>query len=379
MSLLRDKYAIVGVGNTEYGKLPGRSSYSLNIEAIKNALDDAGLSVKDVDGVLCKYPSSNFENLYSAKIAQQLGIYPKLIATIDQAGASNISLITYAAMAIEAGMCEVVVCSYGDNPLTRTKSHYSKPRGEQGPFGLFGTPASYAMITQRHMYEYGTTSEQLGAIAVACRKHASLNPNAFFQKPMTIEDHQNSRMLADPLRLFDCCPITDGGAAVIVTSAERAKSLRRKPVYISGFGQSHISKEVPYRKNLHESGAKRSAEQAYKMAGLSPQDVDVAQIYDCYTITALMTLEEYGFCKKGEGGAFVENGRIEIGGELPVNTAGGLLSETGMPGMQLIVEGVRQLRGECGERQVNDANVCIVSNQGGIMQTHSTLLLRGEL
>lgn len=373
---LKDKYAIVGVGNTEYGKLPGRSSYSLNIEAIKKALDDAGLNVRDVDGILCKYPTSNFESIYAAKLAQQLGIYPKVMATIDQAGASNISLINYAMMAIETGQCETVVCSYGDNPLTRSRATYDRPRGEGAPFGMFGTPSGYAMVAQRHMYEYGTTSEQLAAIAVSNRKNAMKNPNAFFRKEMTIADHQASKMVADPLHLFDCCPLTDGGAAVVVTSAERAKSLRKKPIYIMGIGQSHISWEVPYRKNLTLSGAKRSSEMAYKMAGIGPKDIDVAQIYDCYTIAALITLEDYGFCVKGEGGDYVASGKINLDGELPINTSGGLLSETGMPGMQLIIEGVRQLRGECGERQVRDPEICIVSNQGGIMQTHSTLIIR---
>lgn len=376
MSNVSGKYAIAGIGNTAYGKLPGRSSYSLNIEAIKNALDDCGLKVADVDGLLCKYPTSNFESIYAAKIAQQLGIYPKVLATIDQAGASNIGMIHYAISAIEAGMCETVVCSYGDNPLTRSRAAYAKPRGEGAPYGLFGTPSAYAMITQRHMFEYGTTSEQLAAIAVSNRKNAMKNPNAMFKKEMTIEDHQNSPIVADPLRLFDICPITDGGAAVVVTSADRAKDLRKKPIYIMGVGQSHISWEVPYRSNLTESGAKRSGEMAYKMAGMGPEDMDIAQIYDCYTSVALITLEDYGFCKKGEGGDFVSSGNIELNGSLPMNTSGGLLSETGMPGMQLILEGVRQLRGECVERQVKEAETCIISNQGGIMQTHSTLIIR---
>lgn len=375
---LRGKYAIVGVGNTKYGKVPGRSSYSLNLEAIKNALDDAGLTPKDVDGVLTKYPTSRFENIYAARIAQRLGIVPKVAATIDQAGASNIGLIMYAVWAIESGMCNVVVCSYGDNPLTGSRATYHRPRNDGAPFGMYGTPAGYAMIAQRHMHEYGTTSEQLGAIAVACRRHGALNPNAHFQQEITIEDHQNSRMVAHPLRLFDCCPISDGGAAVVVTSMERARSLKKKPVRILGFGQSHISWEVTYRTNLTESGAKQSGEMAYRMAGIGPEDVDIVQIYDCYTIAALITLEDYGFCKKGEGGAFVEGNRLHIDGELPMNTSGGLLSETGMPGMQLIVEGVRQLRGECGPRQVPGAEICMISNQGGIMQTHSTLILSGS-
>jgi acetyl-CoA acetyltransferase len=232
MSDFRGTYAIAGVGQTAYGELPGRSSYSLNLEAIKAATDDAGLTLGDIDGVFCKYPTSKFESIFAAKIAQQLGIYPKVIATLDQAGASNISLIAYAAMAIEAGMCEVAVCSYGDNPATKSRAAYGRPRGEGAPFGMFGTPSGYALIAQRHMYEYGTTSQQLGAIAVAARTHAALNPHAQFRRAITLADHQNSRMLADPLHLLDACPITDGGAAVIITSAARARSLRSQPVVI---------------------------------------------------------------------------------------------------------------------------------------------------
>jgi acetyl-CoA acetyltransferase len=197
-----------------------------------------------------------------------------------------------------------------------------------------------------------------------------------YGRPITIEDHQSSRFVVEPLRLLDCCLVSDGGAAVVITSAERARNLRKPPVYIAGIGQSHPVTDIGQRYPITETGAKGSGEMAFRMAGIEPKDVDVAEIYDCFTITVLMTLEEYGFCKKGEGGAFVEGGRIELGGELPVNTAGGLLSETGMPGMQLIVEAVRQLRGECGPRQVKDAKIAIVSNQGGIMTTHSTLILR---
>jgi len=373
---LKDKYAVVGAGKTRLGKLPGRSSYSLNVEAIKNALDDAGLNVSDVDAVLCKYPTSSFESLYASKIAHLLGIEPNVAATIDQAGASNIGMIQYAMMAIDAGLCNVVVCSYGDNPLTGSRAVYQRSRSEGAPYGFFGAPASYAMIARRHMEEYGTTGDQLAAITIACRKHGALNEDSHVKKPVSLDDYRKSPYIVEPLRLLDCCLISDGGAAVVVTSADRARDLRKPPVYISGIGQSHPSSELTHRKNMTTSGAKRSGEMAFNMAGVRPNDMDFAQIYDCFTITALMTLEDYGFCEKGEGGAFVQGGRIELGGELPMNTSGGLLSETGMPGMQLIVEAVRQLRGECRERQVPNSRMGVVSNQGGIMHTHSTLVLR---
>ncbi len=232
------------------------------------------------------------------------------------------------------------------------------------------------MITLRHMHEYGTSSRQLGAVAVSTRKWASMNPNAQMQTPMTIEYHQNSRWVTWPLHLLDCCLVSDGGAAVVVTSAERARSLRKPPVYVMGIGQRHVAWELNHRPVLTEAGGKESGALAFRMAEITPQDVDVAEIYDCFTITPVMTLEDYGFCGKGEGGDFVEGGRIEPGGELPMNTSGGLLSESGMAGMQLIVEAVGQLRGECGARQVNDAEIACISLQGGVMHSHSTLILR---
>jgi acetyl-CoA acetyltransferase len=375
---LRGKYAIVGVGNTRYGKIPGVSALAHNVEAIARAIEDAGVKKEEIDAVLTKAPTSNFQMLWSAKVAQAIGIVPKVTATLDQAGASNIGLIEYAIMAMELGQCSMAVISYGDNPLTGSRAAYSRPRGDDAAYGFFGAPAGYAMIARRHMEEFGTTSRQLGAVAVACRKHASMNPNAQFQTPITLEDHQNSRYVAEPLHLLDCCPVSDGGAAIIVTSAERARDLKKPPVYILGIGQSHPAWDVHTREQITTSGAKASGEMAFKMAGLGPRDMQFAQLYDCFSIVPIITLEDYGFCKKGEGGAFVEGGRIQLGGELPLNTSGGLLGETGMPGMQLIIEGVRQIRGECGPRQVPNARVGIVSGQGGIMTTHATLILGAE-
>ncbi len=375
----RGRYAVVGVGNTAYGKLAGRSAMSLSVEAVRNALADAGLRPADVDAVLTKAPTSNFTMLWSAQVAQAVGIVPQVTATLDQAGASNIGLVGYAMWCIETGQCHTAVIVYGDNPATGSRATYARPRGEGAAYGMFGVPPWYALIAQRHMHEYGTTSEQLGAVAVACRKHAAMNPGAQFQSPITLEDHHASRFVAEPLRLLDCCPISDGAAAIVVTSAERASGMRKPPVYVLGIGQGHPAWDVPYRSTLTTSGAATSGPMAFRMAGITPADVDVAQLYDCFTIVPIVTLEDYGFCAKGEGGAFVEQGRIALGGALPLNTSGGLLGETGMPGMQLIVEGVRQMRGECGGRQVPDARICVVSGQGGVMTTHATLVLGKEV
>ncbi len=375
---IRGKYAIVGVGNTRYGRVPGVSALTHNVDAIASALDDCGLKTRDIDAVLTKAPSSDFQMLWSAKVADAIGVVPKTTATLDQAGASNIGLITYAIMCMELGMCTTAVISYGDNPLTGKRSFYNRPRGDDAAYGFFGAPAGYAMIAQRHMQKFGTTSQQLGAVAVNARRNASLNANAHFREPITMDDHETSRFVAEPLRLLDCCPVSDGGAAIVVTSAERARDLKKAPAYILGMGQSHPSWDVSRRLEATTSGAVESGEMAFRMAGLGPSDVDFAELYDCFSIVPIVTLEDYGFCKKGEGGAFVEGGRIHLEGELPICTSGGLLGETGMPGMQHILESVRQVRREAGERQVARSAVGLVSGQGGIMTTHATMLVGAE-
>ena len=374
---LSGKVVIAGIGHTAFGKHPGRSTVSLNVEAIRKALADAGIEKSQVDGLMVKAPTSKFEMMYAQKLAEALGMQPRIGGVYDHGGASNISMISYAAMAIEAGQCEVAVVSLADNPATGTRAAYEKSYGDDGSalFGWFSTPAGYAMIAQRHMAQYGTTSDQLGAIAVACRKHGAANPHAQLRRPLTLEQYRESRLIVEPLRRDDCCLVSDGAAAVVLMSARKAAELKvANPVPVLGFGQGQTSWDVALRPDLTTTAATVSAQTAFAMAGLKPADIDVAQIYDCFTICALMTLEAYGFCAKGEGGRFVEGGRIEIGGDLPINTSGGLLSETGMPGMQLVLEGVRQMRGDS-VNQVKGARTCAVSNQGGIMHTHSTLIL----
>ena len=372
---LRGASVIAGIGHTAHGKLPGRTPLSLTVEAVRNALADAGIEKDAVDAVFSKYPTSTFHSMYGQQVAEALGLRPKIGGVWDQGGATNISMISFAAESIAAGQCDVAVVTTADNPRTGTRQAYERAWGDDAVYGWFSTPAGYAMIAQRHMAQYGTTSEQLGAIAVACSKHGAVNPNAYRREPLTLEEHQSSPLVVEPLRRDDCCLISDGGAAVVVMSARRARELGvADPVPILGFGQGQESWEVALRPDLTTTAATASAVSAFAMAGVSPADVDVAQLYDCFTITPLMILEDYGFCAKGDGGKFVEGGNIELGGELPVNTSGGLLSETGMPGMQLVIEGVRQIRGSS-TSQVPDASVCVVANQGGVMHTHSTLLL----
>jgi len=372
---MRGNVVIAGVGHTPFGKLPGRSTVSLNIEACRNALADAGVDKDAVDALLVKPPTSNPQFMYGQTLAEAMGLQPRVGGAWDQGGAANISLISFAAMAIEHGQCEIALVCYADNPRTGSRHAYEKAWGDDAAFGWFGVPAGYAMLARRHMEQFGTTSDQLGAIAVAIRGHGAANPNAQLRKPITLEEYRQSPWVIDPLRRDDCCLVSDGAAAVVLMSRERARRLQvARAVPILGFGQGQSSWEVAQRSDLTSTAAEVSGATALKMAGLAARDIDVAQIYDCFTITVLMTLEAYGFARRGEGGPFCAGGRLQAGGELPVNTAGGLLSETGMPGLQLVIEGVRQMRGDA-VVQVADARTCIVSNQGGIMHTHSTLVL----
>jgi len=372
----RGRCVIAGIGHTAFGKL-GRSTVSLAVEASRKALEDAGVDKDTVDAVLVKTPTSARDFMFGQKLSEAIGLQPKVSFAADQGGAANMTLINHAVLAIEAGQCEVALIAYSDNPRSGSRAVYSRPRGDDAAYGYFSTAASYAMIQRRHMIEFGTTPETLGAIAVACRKHGAANPNAQLRKPLTLEGYMASPFLAEPMRRDDACLVSDGGAALVVMSARRARELGvAAPVPILGFGEGQTSWEVHLRPSLTTTQAKASAAQAFAMAGLAPSDIDVAQIYDCFTITALMTLEDYGFCKPGQGAGFVADGRIELGGDLPINTAGGLLSETGMPGMQLTLEAVRQLRGTSSS-QVNNVRHALVSNQGGTMHTHATLILGG--
>jgi acetyl-CoA acetyltransferase len=315
--------------------------------------------------------------MYGQTLAEALGVQPRIGGVYDQGGAANISMIGFAALSIEAGQCEVAVVTTADNPRSGTRQAYERAWGDDAVHGWGGIPAGYAMIAQRHMAEFGTTSEQFAQVSIACRKHGAANPHAQLRKPITLDDHQSSPWVVEPLRRDDCCLVSDTGAAVVLMSAKRAQQLGvPKPVPILGFGAGQTSWEVAQRPVLTETAAAVSGKTAFAMAGLQPKDVDCAQLYDCFSFVPLMTLEDYGFCAKGEGGRFVEGGRLEVGGGLPLNTSGGLISETGSPGMPLVLEAVRQMRGTSSS-QVPRASTCIVSNQGGVMHTHSTLIVGG--
>lgn len=372
---MRGRIVIAGTGHTVFGKLPGRDTVSLNVEACRKALADAGIPKDAVDAVFVKTPTSSRELMYGQKLAEALGLQPRMGCALDQGGAANITGIMLAALAIEAGQCEVALVCYADNPRTGSRAVYARPRGDDAAYGWFSTAAGYAMLHQRYLLDHAPPPEAFGHVAVACRAHGAANPNAQLRLPLTMEQYLAAPWVVEPLRRDDCCLVSDGGAAIVVMSARRARELGvRQPVPILGFGQGQTSWEIAQRPELTSTMAASAARSAFAMAGLSPRDVDVAQIYDCFTITVLMTLEDYGFCKPGHAAGFVAEGRVAAGGDLPINTSGGLLSETGMPGLQLVLEGVRQMRGTS-TAQRKGAKVALVSNQGGTMHTHATLLL----
>ncbi|NYT78921.1 thiolase family protein [Alcaligenaceae bacterium] len=371
---MKGKYVIAGIGHTAYGKL-GMDTVTLNVRACAAALDDAGIEKDMVDALLLKTPTSTREILYGQKVAEAMGIMPRWGGAWDQGGASNITLIAFAMMAIETSQCEIALVSYADNPRSGSRAMYGRPRGNDALYGWFSTAAGYGMIHRRHIIEHNTPPEAFAAIAMAARRHGAANPQAQLQLPLSYDAYLESPIRIDPLRRDDCCLVSDGAAAVVVMSAERARNLGiDDAVPILGLGEGQTSWEVPLRKDLTSTEAVRAGRLAFEMAGMTPQDIDVAQLYDCFTITPLMTLEDYGFCEKGKVANVVCDGQIEHGGRLPINTSGGLLSETGMPGMQLIIEGVRQVRGTA-NLQVAGARNCLISNQGGTMHTHGTLIL----
>jgi acetyl-CoA acetyltransferase len=381
----KTKAAIVGIGESRVGSVPDRSALQLQADAAQAALADAGLKMSDIDGLLTTPVRVEHWNMPCGVVAHHLGVKAKFLSTVDLAGASGCGMIHQAAMAVTSGQCETVLCVAGQNLLShgsRAKAVKSMAEGGSAhpqfevPYGPL-VPSLYALVAQRHMHDYGTTPAQLAEVAVTIRRHASLNPNAHKRELITVEDVLKSRMITSPLHIFDCAIVSDGAAAAIVTTAERGRDLKMKPVQLLGQGyglrHSHIGDT-----ELTTTGAVDSGREAFGKAGLTPADVDVAQIYDCFTITVIVELEDLGFCKKGEGGHFVENGRIGIGGALPITTHGGLLSG-GHPGLGggffHVVEAVRQLRGEAGGRQVKDAEVALVHGNGGVISIHCTLLL----
>jgi len=315
----------------------------LHAQALQRALDDSGLRKEDIDGVFC---SSHTLGMPTVMLCEYLQLFPRNSDSTSIGGSSFEAHLNHAVAAIRAGKCEVALITY-------------------------------AMAARRHMYQYGTTSEQLAEIAVVTRRHAALNPLAMYRDPITVQDVLTSRMIADPLHLLDCCVVSDGGGAVLVTTEERARDLKQAPISVLGSSESHTHAHISQMPDLTVTAAAMTAPRAFAEAGIRPDEVDMAMIYDSFTITVLLLLEDLGFCQKAEGGAFVQGGSIALGGQLPINTDGGGLSSNhpGMRGIFLIIEATRQLRGQCGPRQVEGAKLAVAHGSGGVLSSQATVVL----
>ncbi|MFK8040927.1 thiolase C-terminal domain-containing protein [Congregibacter sp.] len=384
---LKGQVALVGAADTAVGAVPDRSPMELCVEAALLAIDDAGLRKNDIDGVVTCNAMAQPMLYHAEAFAEYLQIHPRYCMTVGAGGGTTFSILHHAASAIVTGMAETVVISMADSLRTglsreqalMAQSATGHPQFEQ-PYGAT-VPAYYALIAQAHMHQFGTTSEQLAEIAVAARAHAALNPAAQKRDPISVQDVLASRLIADPLHLLDCSLVSDGGSAVVMTSAERAVDLVHQPVYLLGVGEGHTHEHISEARDLTTSSALLAGQRAYEMAGVCAADMDFAQLYDCFTPTVLVELEDLGFCKKGEGGAFAASGALRPGGRLPVNTHGGLLSHChpGNPGsMFALTESVWQLRQSAGDRQVPGAQLGLVHAQGGIMSSHTALILGRE-
>lgn len=382
MKNLSKTVAVVGVAEAdEIGRVPHKSALTLHMEAAHNALEDAGLKKSDVDGLL----TAGLFN--SAQLAEYLGITPRYTDSTSVGGCSFLIHVEHAMAAINAGLCEVALITHGESGYSQTgyprpPLASSSPQGQfEVPYGIMGPPSTFSIPVLRHMHQYGTTHEQLAEIAVATRKWAMLNPKALMRSPITIEDVLNSRWVCYPFHLLDCCLVTDAGGAAIVTSVERARDLRKKPIYVLGTGEGTAHWLVSMMRDFTTSDAARiSGKRAFEMSGVRHEDIDVVELYDAFTFTPLLALEDLGFCKPGEGGSFVSRQRTAPGGDFPMNTNGGGLSYThsGMYGMFVLIEGVRQLRGEGGDRQVKDAKIGLCHGPGGMFAAASTVILSNE-
>lgn len=383
---MKENIAVAGVAEVELedGKVKdGLTVLQIQALAAKKALEEAGIPKAEVDGMLVTgmWGHEGYGTAPSALLSEYLGIQPTYTDTTNIGGSSFIAHVGHAVSAIKEGKCEVALIVYGSTQ----RSERSRRSGilpvltsqYESTFGLPFPLGSYAMAANRYMHEYDVNSEDLAQVAVAAREWAKLNPRAMMQEDLTVEDVLNSPMIADPLHKLDCCLITDGAGAVVLVSPERAKDIKTEPIYVLGHGESHSHWSIQAMPDLTATTAKVSAEQAFEMSGLTHDDIDVVQVYDSFTITVLITLESLGFCKPGEASDFIASRGIGPDGTFPVNTNGGGLSycHPGMYGIFLLIEAVRQLRGECGERQVDDAKTALVNGTGGVLSSTSVCIL----
>ena len=386
--LKKKKIVIAGVGETEQGKIPDKSSFHFLSEASRLAIEDAGIKKDDVDGLVTAFSLVEHTFMHCTTFADYFGMNPRFFSSVAVGGATAVWMVAEAAMAIASGQSEVVLCVRGDNTLSGISSSgmlaliREMCHAEfEFPYGLT-TPGGYALAAQRYLHDWGSRREHLAAVAVTMRKHAADKENAMNKDPLSIEDVLNSRVIAEPLTKYDCSIISDGGAAFIVTTEDKAKELgiENDLAYLWGMGQGYSHQYLTSLESLDQiyDAVERSGEKAFSTAGIEPRDVDIAFLYDCFTITVLLELEGLGFVPKGEGGAFALEGRMEIGKDLPVNTHGGLLSQAHLGAMHHVVEATLQLRGDAGSRQVEDPEVAVVHGNGGIVSAHSTVVLGNQ-
>jgi acetyl-CoA acetyltransferase len=373
---LRGRAAIVGIGNTRRWNAPGRTPFDQMQEAAILALEDCGLGLKDVDGLFCAISSSGLPILNAA---ERLGVSVRHADGTMVGGASFLFHLQSAVAALENGLCDVALICYGSNQLSAGGRLVSMPDPQpyEAPYKPRYPISSYALAAARHMHDYGTTRENLADVALAARAWANLNPDAFARGPLTREEILSSRMVSDPITRADCCLVTDGGAALVLTRAERARDRPKPPTYILGTGVAVSHRQIAAMPDLTATAAVESGRRAYAMAGVGPADIDHVMVYDAFTVTTLLFLEDLGFCPKGEGGAFISSGAIAPGGSLPVNTNGGGLScnHPGMYGLFTIIEAVEQLRGTCGARQVEGAEIALAHANGGVLSSQATAIL----
>lgn len=373
---LRGAAAIVGVGLSGLPSASERTAMEILAEAVYRALDDAGLKLGDIDGL---FTGSSYHFLPSLSVAEYLGLKPKFQDTTMVGGSSFVGHLLNAALALHAGLCDVALICYGSNQGSGFGK--LKTMSETQPYEVPYEPrypiSSYALAAARHMHEYGTRREDLAEVAVAARNWAQLNPLAIKRDPLTVEDVLKARMISDPLGLLDCCLVSDGGGAVVLVRTERANDFPKAPVFVLGCAGATTHRQIACMASLTTTAAADSGPRAFEMAGLRPSDIDVVELYDAFTINTVLFLEDLGFCEKGEGGAFVRDGRIAPGGALPVNTNGGGLSccHPGMYGIFTVIEAVQQLRGECGDRQVTGARTAVAHGNGGVLSSQVTSIL----
>lgn len=384
MAKVSDEAVIIGIGETPLGKLPGMNSQELQALAVVNAVRDSGLALKDIDGLINLDPYGMPNTMFSITVAEYLGIRPSYCTTVDVGGTvTSMTMLQHAVWAITAGHAKNVVCVFAENAVTGrppdAHGFYLKNQmgGEEWeePFGAQGMPVQYALVAQRYLHDYGADISDFGAVAVTERNHALLTDNALMKKPITLEDHRNSRMITSPLRLLDCSIPSDGGGALVLTSAANARRLGSKAVRLRSMAMRETHNSIAVLPDIKDFGMADAGRRAFEEAGMGPEDMHLLNLHDAFTVSVLVTLEALGYAKPGEGGAFMKSGAGSLGGRLPVNTHGGLLSHAHVAGILHWVEAVRQLRGEAGRRQVPNAKRALVSGNGGVFSICGVTIL----